>query len=234
MHQPKAKERWEESNSPILESDVALRQRQSRISPSPPKRKRSTTYPPPNDAHVGDKKDKKKRRKRTPTPPCSPLESSSSTPLSSSHESTDSHESKPKKRSKQKSYAAWKRARKLRKFKEGGKELKGPPTKYCLSFNNTMRLLETKNFQSPQSSGMCPCTFKNRLANGGQVCVPKEKPQRLGKQWGLPLWINSCQVMQRTKYSPNGGVCACNLKNPSSGIDKFWELHLKATVSIRR
>ena len=83
--------------------------------------------------------------------------------------------------------------------------------------NNMMWLLEMKIFWNPQSFVIFQCISKNQLVNGGQVSVLKDRHQRLGNPWGLRLWSNSYQVMPRTKYSPNGGVCVCNLTKPFSG-----------------
>ena len=90
-HHSKPKD--EGSTSHSFDSDAASRQRRERRSPSPPTRKRSPTYPPPNDVSMGDSKDKKRRRKRTPTPPTLSLDSSSTHAKISCDESFDSYES---------------------------------------------------------------------------------------------------------------------------------------------
>ena len=74
-HHSKPKD--EGSTSHSFDSDAASRRRRERRSPSPPTRKRSPTYPPPNDVNMGDDKDKKRRGKRTPTPPTLSSDSSS-------------------------------------------------------------------------------------------------------------------------------------------------------------
>ena len=55
-----SKPRDEGSITHSLDSDAASRRRRERRSLSPPTRKRSPTYPPPNDANMGDNKDKKR------------------------------------------------------------------------------------------------------------------------------------------------------------------------------
>ena len=239
MQQPTVKGRREESDSHISESDAAPRQRRPRRYPSPPKRKRSPTYPPPNDAHEGDKKDKKKRRKRTPTPPSSSSESSTSTPKSSSHESTDSHESKHKKRSKRKSYAAWKRAQKLRKFKEGGKNITfltydgtyGATDKvlsfiqqYDAAFGDEEFLESSKlqnvsmHFQksarqwwaSLRAQGSAPKTWKAMRIAIMKQFLPSDAKEKLLIKWRI-FHMQPQEAIQRY-------------------IDKFWELHPTAIV----
>ena len=232
------KERYEGSDSHTSDSDAAPRRRRTRRSPSPSKRKRSPTFPPPNDAYKEDKKEKKKRRKRTPTPPSSPLGSSSSTPMSSFDESTNSHESKPKKRSKRKSHAAWKRARKMRKFKEGGKNITFltydgtyGATDKVLSFiqqydaafgdedfsessklrNVSMHLKSACQWRaSLHAQGEAPKTWKAMRIAIMKQFLPSDAKDKVLTEW-RSLRMQPHEAIQRY-------------------IDKFWELHLKATV----
>ena len=112
-------------------------------------------------------------------------------------------------------------------------ELPGPSTKYCLSFNNTMRLLETKNFRSPQSFGMSPCTSKNQLDNGGQVCVPKEKPPKTWKAMRIAIIKQFLPSDAKDKVLTKWRSLRMQPQDAIQRyIDKFWELHLKATVTV--
>ena len=187
-----SKSRNEGSITHSLDSDAASRRRRERRSPSPPTRKRSPTYPPPNDANMGDHKDKKRRRKRIPNPPTSSSNSSSPHAKISFDESSDSYESKHLRRSKRKNYPMWKKAHKMRKFKEGGKNITF--LTYDGTYGATDQVLSFiqqydaafGNEDFSESSKMRHVSMhlkkKNRLDNVGQAYAPKERHQRLGKQ----------------------------------------------------
>ncbi|MCO5560194.1 hypothetical protein L7F22_013803 [Adiantum nelumboides] len=90
--------------------DVAPRRRRAQRSPTPTKWKRSPHSPHRHESKREEKSSrKKKERKRSPS--------------SSSDESSGYSSQEKQRRGHQRSYAAWKRSSKLKKFKEGGKNI---------------------------------------------------------------------------------------------------------------
>ncbi|MCO5577086.1 hypothetical protein L7F22_030908 [Adiantum nelumboides] len=97
--------------------DVAPRRRRAQRSPTPTKRKRSPHSPHRRESKREEKNSKKKKeRKRSPSSP-------SSSPSSSSDEGSGYSSQERQRRGHRRSYAAWKRSSKLKKFKEGGKNI---------------------------------------------------------------------------------------------------------------
>ena len=113
-HPPRERHGSDTTNT--SDEDVAPRRRHIQKSPTPPKRKRSPHTPSHHGSKRGERNPRKsKRRKRSPSSP-------SSSPTSS-NESSGYSSKEPKRRGHRRSYAAWKRSHKLKKFKEGGKNI---------------------------------------------------------------------------------------------------------------
>ena len=175
---------------------------------------------------------KRKRRKRSP----------SSSPPSSSSSQSSSDEGRSKRRSGRRSYAAWKRSHKLKKFKEGGKNITfltydgtfGATDKVLAfiqqfdaafgdeHFSESSKLQNVSmHFQksarqwwaSLRALGQAPKTWKAlRIAIMKQFLSSDAKDKVLTEWRGLKM--SSQESIQ--KY-----------------VEKFWELHLKATVYKR-
>ncbi|MCO5587758.1 hypothetical protein L7F22_041710 [Adiantum nelumboides] len=112
-----SKEREESKSQDDSMEDVAPRRRRAQRSLTPTKRKRSPCSPHRRESKREEKNSKKKKeRKRSPSSP-------SSSPSSSSDESSGYSSQEKQRRGHQRSYAAWKRSSKLKKFKEGGKNI---------------------------------------------------------------------------------------------------------------
>ncbi|MCO5607410.1 hypothetical protein L7F22_061606 [Adiantum nelumboides] len=115
-----SKEREESESQDESMEDVAPRRRRAQRSPTPTKRKRSPHSPHPRESKREEKNSKKKERKRSPSSP-------SSSPSSSSDESSGYSSQEKQRRGHQMSYATWKRSNKLKKFKEGRKNISSSP-----------------------------------------------------------------------------------------------------------
>ncbi|MCO5548860.1 hypothetical protein L7F22_002322 [Adiantum nelumboides] len=113
-----SKERRESESQDESMEDVAPRRRCQR-SPTPPKRKRSPHSPHRRETKREEKNSKKKKEKERKRSPSSPSSSSSS----SSDESNGYFSQEKQRRGHRRSYATWKRSNKLKKFKEGGKNI---------------------------------------------------------------------------------------------------------------
>ncbi|MCO5594355.1 hypothetical protein L7F22_048385 [Adiantum nelumboides] len=112
-----SREREESELSDESMEDVAPRRRRAQRSPTPTKRKRSPHSPHRRESKREEKNSKKKKeRKRSPSSP-------SSSPSSSSDEGSGYSSQERQRRGHRRSYAAWKRSSKLKKFKEGGKNI---------------------------------------------------------------------------------------------------------------
>ncbi|MCO5574630.1 hypothetical protein L7F22_028419 [Adiantum nelumboides] len=98
--------------------DVAPRRRRAKRSPTPPKWKRSVQSPHHRKSKQEEKSTRKKKKKRKRS-----LSSPSSSPSSSFDESSNYSSREHQRRGHQQSYVAWKRSNKLKKFKEGGKNI---------------------------------------------------------------------------------------------------------------
>ncbi|MCO5572881.1 hypothetical protein L7F22_026640 [Adiantum nelumboides] len=113
-----SKEREESKSQDEPMEDVAPRRRRGQRSPTPTKRKRPPHSPHRRKSKRKEKSSKKKKeRKRSPSSP------SSSSPSSSSDESSRYSSQEKQRRGHRRSYAAWKRSNKLKKFKEGGRNI---------------------------------------------------------------------------------------------------------------
>ncbi|MCO5550731.1 hypothetical protein L7F22_004222 [Adiantum nelumboides] len=112
-----SREREESESSDKSMEDVAPRRRRAQRSPTPTKQKRSPHIPHCRESKREEKNSKKKKeRKRSPSSP-------SSSPSFSSDEGSGYSSQERQRRGHQRSYAAWKRSSKLKKFKEGGKNI---------------------------------------------------------------------------------------------------------------
>ncbi|MCO5574383.1 hypothetical protein L7F22_028166 [Adiantum nelumboides] len=112
-----SREREESESQDESMEDVAPRRRRAQRSPTPTKRKRSPHSPHRHDSKRKEKSSRKrKERKRSPS-------SASSSPSSSSDEGSGYSSQEKQRRGHQRSYATWKRYSKLKKFKEGGKNI---------------------------------------------------------------------------------------------------------------
>ncbi|MCO5565111.1 hypothetical protein L7F22_018782 [Adiantum nelumboides] len=118
QHEGSPSKEREGSKSPDKSmDDVAPRRRRAKRSPTPTKRKRSPHSPHRHETKSKEKSSrKKKERKRSPSSP-------SSSPSSSSDKSSGYSSQEKQRRGHQRSYAAWKSSSKLKKFKEGGKNI---------------------------------------------------------------------------------------------------------------
>ncbi|MCO5605068.1 hypothetical protein L7F22_059246 [Adiantum nelumboides] len=175
---------------------------------------------------------KKKERKRSPSSPSS--SSSSSSDESSGHSSQEKQ-----RRGHRRSYAAWKRSNKLKKFKEGGKNISF--LTYDGTFGATDKVLAFIQ-QFDAAFGDEGFTESSKLCH---VAMPFQKSAR---QWWASLRANgeAPKTWKALRASIMKQFLASNAKDkvltecrslklsPYESIhkyvDKFWDLHLKATV----
>ncbi|MCO5564468.1 hypothetical protein L7F22_018129 [Adiantum nelumboides] len=213
--------------------DVAPRQRRAQRSPTHTKRKRSPHSPHRRESKRKEKNFKKKKeRKRSPSSP-------SSSPSSSSDEGSGYSSQERQRRGHRRSYAAWKRSSKLKKFKEGGKNISfltydgtfGATDKVLAfiqqidaafedeGFTETSKLCHVAmHFQksarqwwaSLRGNGEAPKTWKALRAS-----IMKQFLESDAKDKVLTKW-------RSLKLSPYESI--------HKYVDKFWDLHLKATV----
>ncbi|MCO5609604.1 hypothetical protein L7F22_063834 [Adiantum nelumboides] len=216
-----------------MEEDVALRRRRVQRSPTPTKRKRSPQSPPSRESKKEEKDTKKKKeRKRSTSSP-------SSSPSSSSDESGGSSSRESPRRGHRRSHAAWRRSNKLKKFKEGGKSISfltydgtfGATDKVLAfiqqfdaafgdeGFTESSKLRHVAmHFQksarqwwaSLRANGEAPRTWKNL-----RVSIMKQFLSSDAKDKVLTEW-------RSLKLTPYESI--------QKYVDKFWNLHLKATV----
>ncbi|MCO5600350.1 hypothetical protein L7F22_054461 [Adiantum nelumboides] len=228
----KEKER-SESPDESMEEDVAPRRRRVQRSPTPTKRKRSPQSPPRRESKKEEKDTKKKKeRKRSPSSP-------SSSSSSSSDESGGSSSRESPIRGHRRSHAAWRRSNKLKKFKEGGKSISfltydgtfGATDKVLAfiqqfdaafgdeGFTESSKLRHVAmHFQKParqwwaslRANGEAPRTWKNL-----RVSIMKQFLSSDAKDKVLTEW-------RSLKLTPHESI--------QKYVDKFWDLHLKATV----
>ncbi|MCO5608638.1 hypothetical protein L7F22_062852 [Adiantum nelumboides] len=111
-----SREREESESSDESMEDVAPRRRRAQRSPTPTKRKRSPHNPHHCESKRGEELQKEEGEKESPSSP-------SSSPSSSLDEGSRYSSQERQRRGHRRSYAAWKRSRKLKKFKEGGKNI---------------------------------------------------------------------------------------------------------------
>ncbi|MCO5607614.1 hypothetical protein L7F22_061811 [Adiantum nelumboides] len=232
--EPPSKEK-ERSKSPdeSMEEDVAPQRRQVQRSPTPTKRKRSPHSPPRQESKKEEKDTKKKKeRKRSPSSP-------SSSPSSSSDESGGYSSRESPRRGHKRSHAAWRRSNKLKKFKEGGKSISfltydgtfGATDKVLAfiqqfdaafgdeGFTESSKLRHVAmHFQkfarqwwaSVRANGEAPRTWKNLRASIMKQFLSSDAKDKVLTEW------------QSLKLTPYESI--------QKYVDKFWDLHLKATV----
>ncbi|MCO5548763.1 hypothetical protein L7F22_002225 [Adiantum nelumboides] len=228
----KEKER-SESLDKSMEEDVAPRRRRVQRSPTPAKRKRSPHSPPCQESKKEDKDTKKKKeRKRSPSSP-------SSSPSSSSDESGGYSSRESPRRGHRRSHAPWRRSNKLKKFKEGGKSISfltydgtfGATDKVLAfiqqfdaafgdeGFTESSKLRHiAMHFQkstrqwwaSLRDNEEAPQTWKNLRASIMKQFLSSDAKDKVLAEW------------QSLKLTPYESI--------HKYVDKFWDLHLKATV----
>ncbi|MCO5586402.1 hypothetical protein L7F22_040342 [Adiantum nelumboides] len=213
--------------------DVAPRRRRAQRSPTPTKWKRSPHSPHHRESKREEKNSKKKKeRKRSPSSP-------SSSPSSSSDEGSGYSSQEKQRRGHRRSYAAWKSSSKLKKFKEGGKNISF--LTYDGTFGATDKVLAfiqqfdatfgdegfTKSsklrhvamhFQksakawwaSLRANGEAPKTWKALRASIMKQFLASDAKDKVLTEW------------RSLKLSPYESI--------HKYVDKFWDLNLKATV----
>ncbi|MCO5553536.1 hypothetical protein L7F22_007058 [Adiantum nelumboides] len=213
--------------------DVAPRRRRAQRSPTPTKRKRSPHSPHRRESKREEKNSKKKKkRKRLPSSP-------SSSPSSSSDEGSGSSSQERQRRGHRRSYAAWKMSSKLKKFKEGGKNISF--LTYDDTFDATDKVLAFIQ-QFDAAFGDEGFTESSKLRH---VAMHFQKSAR---QWWASLRANgeAPKTWKALRASIMKQFLASDAKDkvltewrslklfPYESIhkyvDKFWDLHLKATV----
>ncbi|MCO5569414.1 hypothetical protein L7F22_023126 [Adiantum nelumboides] len=228
-----SKEREESESQDESMEDVAPRRRRAQRSPTPTNRKRSPHSPHCRDSKRKEKNSKKKKeRKRSPSSP-------SSSPSSSSDESSGYSSQEKQRRGYQRSYAAWKRSNKLNKFKEGGKNISF--LTYDGTFGATNKVLAfIQQFHAAFGDEGFMESSKLR-----HVAMHFQKSAR---QWSVSLWANGdapktwkalrAPIMKQFLASDTKDKVLTEWRSlklsPYESIhkyvDKFWDLHLKATV----
>ncbi|MCO5548013.1 hypothetical protein L7F22_001469 [Adiantum nelumboides] len=231
-----SREREESESSNESMEDVAPRQRRAQRSPTPTKRKRSPHSPHRRDSKREEKNSKKKKeRKRSPSSP-------SSSPSSSSDEGSGYSSQEIQRTGHRRSYAAWKRSSKLKNFKEGGKNISF--LTYDGTFGATDKVLAfiqqfdagfgdegfmessqlrhvAMHFQksarqwwsSLRANGEAPKTWKALRASIMKQFLASDAKDKVLTKW------------RSLKLSPYESI--------HKYVDKFWDLHLKATVYKR-
>ncbi|MCO5614478.1 hypothetical protein L7F22_068761 [Adiantum nelumboides] len=200
---------------------------------TPTKRKRSPHSPPHRESKKEDKDSKKKKeRKRSPSSP-------SSSPSSSLDESGGYSSRESPRRGHRRSHAAWRRSNKLKKFKEGGKSI------FFLTYDGTFGATDkvlafiqqfdaafgdegftessklrhvAMHFQksarqwwaSLRANGEAPRSWKNLRASIMKQFLSSDAKDKVLTKW------------RSLKLAPFESI--------HRYVDKFWDLHLKATV----
>ncbi|MCO5561751.1 hypothetical protein L7F22_015374 [Adiantum nelumboides] len=228
-----SREREESESSDESMGDVAPRRRRAQRSPTPTKRKRSPHSPHRRESKREEKNSKKKKeRKRSPPSP-------SSSPSSSSDEGSGYSSQERQRRGHRRSCAAWKRSSKLKKFKEGGKNISfltydgtfGATDKVLAfiqqfdaafgdeGFTESSKLRHVAmHFQksarqwwaSLRANGEAPKTWKALRASIMKQFLASDAKDKVLTEW------------RSLKLSPYESI--------HKYVDKFWDLHLKATV----
>ncbi|MCO5581553.1 hypothetical protein L7F22_035441 [Adiantum nelumboides] len=170
---PKERERRESQDESM--ENVAPRIRRAQRSPTPPKQNRSPHSPHRRKSKREEKSSRKrKERKRSPSSP-------SSSPSCSSEESSGYLSQEKKRRGQQRSYAAWKKSTKLKKFKEGGKNISF--LNYDDIFDATDKVLAfIQHFNAP--FGDEGFTESSKLHHIAMYF------QKFTKQWWASTWAN--------------------------------------------
>ncbi|MCO5595295.1 hypothetical protein L7F22_049336 [Adiantum nelumboides] len=228
-----SREREESESSDESMEDVAPRRRRAQRSPTPTKRKRSPHSPHRRESKREEKNSKKKKeRKRSPSSP-------SSLPSSSSDEGSGYSSQERQRRGHRRSYATWKRSSKLKKFKEGGKNISfltydgnfGATDKVLAfiqqfdaafgdeGFTESSKLRHVAmHFQkfarqwwaSLRANGEAPKTWKALRASIMKQSLASDAKDKVLTEW------------RSLKLSPYESI--------HKYVDKFWDLHLNATV----
>ena len=212
------------SDTPITsDSDVAPRRQRNKRSQSPPKRKRPSHTSNP----------RRKQRKRSP----------SSSPSSSSYdESSDDSSKRQRGRGSRRSYAAWKRSHKLKKFKEGGKNITfltydgtfGVTDKVLAFIQQFDAAFGDEHFLESSKLRNVSMHFQKSAVNGGQVFRALGQAPKTWKVMRIAImkqFLSSdaqdkvLTEWQSLKMAPH--------ESTQKYVDKFWELHLKATVYMQ-
>ncbi|MCO5590509.1 hypothetical protein L7F22_044479 [Adiantum nelumboides] len=228
-----SREREESESSDESMEDVAPRRRRAQRSPTPTNRKRSPHSPHRRESKREEKNSKKKKeRKRSPSSP-------SSSPSSSLDEGSGYSSQERQRRGHRRSYAAWKRSSKLKKFKEGGKNISF--LTYDGTFGATDKVLAFIQ-QFDAAFGDEGFTESSKLRH---VAMHFQKSAR---QWWASLWANgeAPKTWKTLRASIMKQFLASDAKDkvltkwrslklsPYESIhkyvDKFWDLLLKATV----
>ncbi|MCO5586273.1 hypothetical protein L7F22_040212 [Adiantum nelumboides] len=212
---------------------LKLQDERAQRSPTPTKGKWSPHSPHRCESKREEKSSrKKKERKRSPSSP-------SSSPSSSSDEGSGYSSQEKQRRGHQRSYAAWKRSSKLKKFKEGGKNISF--LTYDGTFGATDKVLAfiqqfdaafgdegftessklhhvAMHFQksarqwwaSLRPNGEVPKTWKALRASIMKQFLASDAKDKVLTKW------------RSLKLSPYESI--------HKYVDKFWDLHLKAIV----
>ncbi|MCO5609714.1 hypothetical protein L7F22_063946 [Adiantum nelumboides] len=188
-----SREREESESSDESMENVAPKRRRAQRCITPTKRKRSPHSPRRRESKREEKSSKKKKeRKRSPSSP-------SSSPSSSSDEGSEYSSQERQKRRHQRSYATWKRSSKLKKFKEGGKNIS------FLTYDVHHAMVA-----SLRANGEAPKTWKALRASIMKQFLASDVKDKVLTEW------------RSLKLSPYESI--------HKYVDKFWDLHLKATV----
>ncbi|MCO5574911.1 hypothetical protein L7F22_028706 [Adiantum nelumboides] len=225
-----SKEREENESQDESMEDVAPREEELKDLQLPQSRKGHhivlTIASPKRESKREEKNlKKKKERKRSPSSP-------SSSPSSSLEESSRYSSQEKQRRGHRRSYVAWKRSSKLKKFKKGGKNISFGATDKVLAFiqqfdaafgdegftESSKLCLIAMHFQksarqwwaSLRANGEAPKTWKALRAS-----IMKQFLASNAKDKALTEW-------RSLKLSPYESI--------HKYVDKFWDLHLKATV----
>ncbi|MCO5595346.1 hypothetical protein L7F22_049388 [Adiantum nelumboides] len=229
---PSKEREGSESQDESME-DVPPRRRRAQRSPTLTKQNRSPHSPHRRESKREEKSSrKKKERKRSPSSP-------SSSPSYSSDKSSGYSSQEKQRRGHRRSYAAWKRPSKLKKFKEGGKNISflaydgtfGATDKVLAfiqqfdaafgdeGFTESSKLRHVAmHFQksarqwwaSLRANGEAPKTWKALRASIMKQFLASDAKDKVLTKW------------RSLKLSPYESI--------HKYVDKFWDLHLKATV----
>ncbi|MCO5597152.1 hypothetical protein L7F22_051228 [Adiantum nelumboides] len=216
-----------------IEKSHAPWRRRAQRSPTPTKQKRSSHSPHRRESKREEKGSrKKKERKRSPSSP-------SSSPSSSSDESSGYSSQEKQRRGHRRSYATWKRSSKLKNFKEGEKNISF--LTYDGTFGATDKVLAfiqqfdaafgdegftessklphvAMHFQKSARQRWASLQFKKEAPKTWKALRASIMKQFLAsddKDKVLTKW-------RSLKLSPYESI--------KKYVDKFWDLHLKATV----
>ncbi|MCO5554109.1 hypothetical protein L7F22_007635 [Adiantum nelumboides] len=227
-----SREREESESSDESMEDVAPRRRIAQRSTTPTKRKRSPHSPHRREFKREEKNSKKKERKRSPSSP-------SSSPSSSLDEGSGYSSQERQRRGHRRSYAAWKRSSKLRKFKEGGKNISfliydgtfGATDKVLAFIQQFDALFGDEGFTESSKLRHVAMHFQKSArqwwaslrANGEAPKTWKALRASIMKQFLASDAMDKVLTEWRSlKLSPYESI--------HKYVNKFWDLHLKATV----